>query len=240
MPKPQSTEPDFKLPKDEMDEMTKMSAIMEFLVTDRKARMRVMQKVNEKYYEYMLKDDPTEVSNNGIFLRRLQYVQDREGDQERETPCVWITINPDNKKLQGIKTFQPLVEKAIKKKWIQGYMFVYEQRGTPDDKLGEGIHCHMLIFKPMNKRPSEVKREFQSTFNHVIGNSKHLEFKFVTSKEVILQKVQYMAGVKSEDKMDKVYGDMKWREATGLLPFYKSDNFDELLSLYSAHKDADE
>ncbi len=77
----------------------------------------------------------------------------------------FVTVTP--KSTVTFEEFKKKVEKSLTKKWIDEAWYVYEWR-----QFDRGLHLHMLIKFNKNKKPSEVHREFWSTFKKLLGLSK--------------------------------------------------------------------
>lgn len=156
-------------------------------------------------------------------LREQAYKQSDGNDNK--FPCYWITISPPP--TCPFVTFKKVVEKAFSKKWIDSYIYVYEQRGITPDEIGMKPHIHALLWKT-NKRFSHMLREFKSTFSCIIDmEHEYLDnfFQFTgCSENDIPKRIKYMLGTKESTEQNhkdlKQKYDIPFREQNGLLPYY--------------------
>lgn len=108
-------------------------------------------------------------------------------------------------------------EKAVARKWLQGCLYAYEQKGTSHDSMGHNPHVH--IFSNSVKKKSHVLRELYANYQHIIASqsSIHVELKPASWYDGCKE---YLHGLKSGDKMQAVEFDEAWRDAM-LLPHPK-------------------
>ncbi|RZK39559.1 MAG: hypothetical protein EOO61_07110 [Hymenobacter sp.] len=106
-----------------------------------------------------------------------------------------------------------LTEKVVRKKWLSGCLYAYEQKGDSEDTLGHNPHVH--IFCENFKRKSEAVREVYNSYKRIVSsqNSVHVEQKpaawFPRCKS-------YLRGQKAGAKMAAVQFDEQWRNLHGL------------------------
>lgn len=104
-------------------------------------------------------------------------------------------------------------EKVVRKKWLAGCIYAYEQKGDSDTTVGHNPHVH--IFCENSKRKSQAIREVFNTYKGIVAsqNSIHVEQKpagwFPRCKS-------YLHGQKAGPKMAAVQFDEQWRNLHGL------------------------
>lgn len=157
----------------------------------------------------------------------------QELEKKVETTCrpwMWITIRPSN---ISFREFKEVMNKMMSKKWIQTYLYVYEQTGMTEEEAGKGFHFHGLIYKGA-KRQQQCINEVQNTckllfdFAHP-AIDKFFHIRFIPLK-YLKTKVRYILGHKEyseqNDKNIKQKIDRIFRERYGLEEYYKSDDFE--------------
>jgi len=108
---------------------------------------------------------------------------------------LFITVNP-RPDIQ-LDEFMKSLNKYVNKKWIEDYIYVIEQRGITEDESGKGFHSHLLIWKPDNKRSSEVIRETKNTFKKICSVDNPAILNIQNCKEDDIDKRKnYMLGLK--------------------------------------------
>lgn len=112
-----------------------------------------------------------------------------------------------------------LLQRYVQRKYIGKYIYTYEQRGTTDDNLGNGVHLNIVFQLAYHKVPSQVYRETRNTFKDVIGNPLHVCFRSSVNPQNF---ISYILGQKKESKMDLVIRDRQWRLQLGLEDYYSN------------------
>lgn len=136
---------------------------------------------------------------------------------------LFITINPPP--TLKLDIFINTINKTLSKNWIEGYIYVIEQRGENEEELGKGFHTHILIKLFQHKKQSEINREIKNTWKKIldIDNYHILNIKFIDDAEQ-KRKQGYILGEKAEEikhlkqKMDIIY-----REKNNLQKYYYLD-----------------
>ncbi len=182
----------------------------------KKALQKILIEIS--YDEFMKEIEHGDYSR---FPHATHYLFEKFFDRKRPKPLyVFITLNlkDDN----YFNSFQSCIEKSVTKKWIEWYMYAYEQRSTEGSEF-TGYHVHMLLCRG-RKSPSEVKREFQLTFRQLInvGNHHCLNFKFIC-KDHIHQKIDYILGEKQSKKAALCDRDVEMRKLNDLEDHYCSE-----------------
>lgn len=124
-----------------------------------------------------------------------------------------ITINP--KPNTDVTLFVKLMEKAMTKKWITKSYWCFEWRN-----IDEGLHAHAII-QYKTKRPSEIKREFQTTFKNLIGNNKHVNIIKIWNGKELNRCYDYLKGLKKNNFKKNHVNDVRNRKKYNLESIYK-------------------
>lgn len=133
---------------------------------------------------------------------------------------LFITINPPP--TLKLDIFINTINKTLSKNWIEGYIYVIEQRGENLEDLGKGFHTHILIKLIQHKKQSEINREIKNTWKKIldIDNYHILNIKFIDDAEQI-RKQGYILGEKSEEiKHLKQKMDIEYRLNNNLQKYY--------------------
>lgn len=85
---------------------------------------------------------------------------------------MFITVCP-NEKLVDLRMFINKMTKMMQKKWIQNYLYVYEQRGENLAELGKGFHFHLILEKPKNKAYTHILRELANSVDAVTDSTNY-------------------------------------------------------------------
>lgn len=130
-----------------------------------------------------------------------------------------ITIRPKHD--TNFLTFKKDVESFVdrwKNKWDY-YMYAFEQKGTSLDTLGYGFHVHIVI-DTMSKScfPSHILRGALTIFgNYTAANCIQVDTIKNRSKAL-----EYIQGIKEQNKMSCVEFDKIWRTQCRLESSYQS------------------
>lgn len=141
---------------------------------------------------------------------------------------IFLTINPPPQMM--LMDFQKTIEKTLQttkglKLWIEGYLYVLEQRGENEDELGKGFHTHILIKLRDHKKKSHIDRELKNQWKNTLDTDNYHIFniKYIDQEEQ-LRKQNYMLGRKSESiKHLKQDMDIIWRQNNQLKKYYFVD-----------------
>jgi len=140
----------------------------------------------------------------------------RENTARKGVNFLFITINPDTKKIT-LKDFLTKVHKIANWKCFDNTKYVFEQRGADRSTRGNGYHTHMVV--KINCKPSIVKRRLLNSLCNCIGNSRHCDIQYLRDSSVST-KLNYIQGIKGEEKQLKLKQDYPWREALGISNLY--------------------
>jgi len=173
----------------------------------------IERKEVEKIVASMYKQKITQDLLNGKFKdKRIQKMYDFINPED-ERPILWVTFNPDPKKMT-LEIFKEKIQQVIMKKWIHKGWYSYELSN-------EGrLHVHMLIQKWSPKPPSHYKRELTNPFKEYIGNNKHIDIRKYLMN-IYNEKLEYCKGNKwDKDKKEGVEKTKTFRTKNSLDEIY--------------------
>lgn len=164
------------------------------------------------------------VINNNPVLSSVK----RRQETQKQYSHIFLTINPPP--IMSLMDFQKNIISTLQtskglKLWIEGYVYVLEQRGEFIEEIGKGYHTHILIKIQGHKKRSEIDRELKYQWKkhlnvdyYRVFNIKHIDY------DESLRKQKYMLGRKAEeDKHLKQDYDIVWRENNSLNKYYSVD-----------------
>ncbi len=127
-----------------------------------------------------------------------------------QSKIVWLTVNP--KPSVSFDDFKKTVQSFLTRTFVHNSAFMFEQRGTSTDTMGNGAHVHILFDKHNNVSPSQITKYTQNSFKNIVGNLKAIDIRFYSS-QLRDEKLEYLKGNKWDaDKASKVAIDKKWRQ----------------------------
>lgn len=133
---------------------------------------------------------------------------------------MFITINPDPKYNLSVRAMYDKLCKLCKSTRIIEYLFSIEQRGDTDDKMGHGIHAHILI-KHKFPKFCKLQQHFYNAYKTVIGNIKCIDIRHCKNVSDVRHRISYIRGEKKDDsKIEKVLIDRQWRAQWGIEDVY--------------------
>ena len=164
------------------------------------------------------------VNNNPI----LSNIQKRENLKNKKYSHLFLTINPPPQML--LMDFHKTIEKTLSttkglKLWIEGYLYVLEQRGENETEIGKGFHTHILIKIKDHKKKSEIDRELKNQWKNIldVDNYHIFNIKYIDNDEQ-KRKQKYILSEKSDtNKHLKQKYDIIWRENNSLKKYYFLD-----------------
>lgn len=188
-------------------------------IARRKARQNVLIKQYEELYR--LKD----LGNPTNLIKDIQLARENIGEKTEKTinNYVWLCVNPNSTYV--LSDFVMLVEKAFTKKWIESYVYVYEQRGIVEEEVGKGFHLHALIKKPHDMGHKRMLKELSNTFKKCCDTSNfhYFQLKMIDDAEY-MRKLEYILGNKESDQHNqkeiKQMYDKPFRQKNKLQNFY--------------------
>lgn len=141
---------------------------------------------------------------------------------------VFLTINPRPK--IEFSRFKEKIFKLLNTTLFQGYVAVFEQRGTVEQgDVGRGFHAHILFKRhlPLDKGlpPSNIKRNLKQSFANYCDtkNPSCFNIQFI-GEDYAYDKLDYIKGLNKtgEGKDLKQLADIQWRKENNLEPTYGS------------------
>lgn len=170
--------------------------------------LRLFEELQNKLYEKYSYDAKTERVYNKVNVIKKVYSH------------LFLTINPPPN--LDLKDFINRIFKTLSKNWIEGYLFVIEQRGENIEEIGKGFHTHILIKLLNNKKQSEINREIKNTWKKIldVDNYHILNLKYIDDAEQ-KRKQNYILGLKTEEhKHLKQKHDIIYRNNNNLKNYY--------------------
>jgi len=186
-----------------------------FLEIKSQSRDAALKKYMTNYWYNEIRSHPEKYIPDKDILKNIERNESQE-PRGKKILAWWVTINPDPQ--ISISKFMALTEKTVQKTWVRNYEYVYEF-----GESGEHPHVHGLLYPdPNNNRSkSKVHRELMSTWNHYVGNDKHIVIMAVGSQSIVEQKRKYMRGEKKDEKYDAKQ-DKDIRVKHGMEDYYAS------------------
>lgn len=134
--------------------------------------------------------------------------------------CFTVNVKPEAQ--SDLNCIKKYLDKATTKTWIKRYLCSYEQRGligTPE--FGTGLHINLLVEKKqeyMSKKASKCYDEMKNTFKHIVkfdgyNDKKLMALRFNWDPTNF---VNYINGLKEEEKLPLVEADKVWRQQLGI------------------------
>lgn len=188
----------------------------------RKVKRTVLEANLKRYAVLKSRENPGFISDDPRYLsimEELHYLEQEQESKSEKSDWWLVTINPEEQNVETcLKPLQSCVERTIRKKWVDEYLYAYEQRSEDPEKF-HGLHVHLLLRQKQPKKFSAVQEEIYNTCKHIVGNKKHIDVKNVTAgtEDSV---IEYICGQKEDDKMDKVTCDAEMRLALELEPHY--------------------
>lgn len=153
------------------------------------------------------------------YLRVSKELHDRYKDFIQPTKqAYFITIRPDCSKCSLLE-FMCKVEEYLKRKCFLAYTLSYEQKGTSDETIGQGFHCH-IVAEMKQRSKTEVIRDTISSWKKWIDEGKIasncIQVDVTKNPDELVQ--NYLIEYKSDDdhKLPTKEWDDKWRSNIGI------------------------
>lgn len=136
--------------------------------------------------------------------------------REAKNNWVFITISP--KPAIKFDEFKTICTKFAQRKMFNTSWLVFEQRGDNIDEVGKGFHAHIECERNIDYKPSQVVRNTQNTFKHIVDlkvkQTLHIQHH---GDDYHKDKMEYILGAKTDDGKDKKQlMDIKFRELNNL------------------------
>jgi len=186
-------------------------------------KRRAMERVVSQYYynhfnKLIMEENVEEI------LPLFREIKKDINDVKDNSNFIFLNVNPASN--HSLLSFQQLIEKSLKKKWIKSYCYVLEQRGESIAELGKGFHTHMIIEKDETKQYTQCLKEMARTFSKVCDTTNYHLFNGSKIKESDINKRRnYILGRKAdESKHLKQDMDIIWRKEYFLKSYYGNFN----------------
>lgn len=149
-------------------------------------------------------------------IEKLRQLHKNKIEIEKEWYFLTVNPKPDIKLTDFMKT----IEKALKKRWINYYIMVIEQRGESEAEIGKGFHTHIIFNKGI--KHCKVITEMSNTFKKMCDTSNYHLFNLKSiGEEEKKRKVEYILGEKADvEKHLKQQMDIIFRERNKLKSYY--------------------
>lgn len=179
----------------------------------------------DRFYESVRRLQKTTISSD---LTPIQHLE----ASKKNTLWQFVTVRPP------FKLNDPQIPKFIAKsisfverRLHDSCMLVFEQKGVDKLSCGAGIHIHFLSRRSMSYSPNSFITQLKKSFSKFVNVNKPGPFDMHWCPvEYLSDKVSYMLGNKSPEKMTAVQFDTVMRNTHGLQPYY-TKNFN--VSSYS-------
>jgi len=178
----------------------------------------------ETYYSYF---DSSDAELDRMFKEtydrldneRYAYLK-KQNEINENSQYFFLTINP--KPSVALGEFIKVINKLMSKKWLDNYLYVYEQRGEDLSELGKGFHFHLIFKKPKTLCYRHILRELSNSSKSLCDTSNPGVFNLKSiSEEEKERKIVYITGRKADDaKHLKQDMDIIWRQNNNLLSHY--------------------
>lgn len=159
-------------------------------------------------------------AQNAILLKEKQAFK-------KNNSHIFITINP--KPSVELEEFMKVCHKVAKKTCFSDTLYVFEQRGTTATcDIGKGFHCHLLVARNLNYKPTKCIANMKQSLKKYVGNvNNQAQLNFmVVGPEFAKDKKDYILGKNKtgEGKDEKQLGDDIFRKNNLISAFYGSEN----------------
>lgn len=213
-------------------------------VLDSALRNALTQRVTKLYKQQLTQDPKSLVKSKKMLdlLAQLTTLEEEMEDRKVTGTVSFITINPQPiKDVEDLRNFHNQFEKVLTKKWIDGYIYCYDQRfdvdcwenqeskedkGFDDILPKIGVHIHMVVKTFTKKKTSEMVREIYSTLKKYLGNPKHVDVQRC-KPEKEPGAVDYVLLKKKDDKKQVVKGTLRFHQNNVGFDYIKQHNWDE-------------
>jgi len=182
-------------------------------------KRRAMERVVSQYYynhfnKLIMEENVEEI------LPLFKQIKQDINDVKDNTNFIFLNVNPAPN--HSLLSFQQLIEKSLKKKWIKSFLYVLEQRGENEKEAGKGFHTHIIIEKDETKQYTQCIKELARSFSKVCDTTNYHLFNGTKIKnEDIEKRRNYILGRKADEtKWLKQDMDIIWRQEYFLKSYY--------------------
>lgn len=181
----------------------------------RKAMERVVSQFYCNHFNKLIMEEEVE-----DVLPLFRQIKRDINDNQDNSNFIFLNVNPAPN--HSLLSFQQLIEKSLKKKFVKSYLYVLEQRGENLEEAGKGFHAHIIIEKDETKQYTQAIKEFGRTFSKCCDTSNFHLFNGSKIKLLDMEKRRnYILGKKAdENKHQKQQMDIVWRNENFLKSYY--------------------
>lgn len=129
----------------------------------------------------------------------------------------WMTLDINPRQDINLANFVLMFMTYIKKETFIGAEFAFEQRGSDASNCGSGFHVHCNLIYTRCKK--DLLTHAQKFFREICSAENINVRQLKLSKELDTRK-NYIRGIKTHDKMDKVMWDKPFRRKNDLKDIY--------------------
>lgn len=207
-----------------------MDAELDKLIFDNRFKGLLVEAEKDLFKMYSRKIIKMQLENGTYYSKELQDTFDRYKtlleQVNKKDEYYFITICPYED--IEIRKFEKVVEKLLKKKWLQKYIYVYEQRQSDPTLPIFGIHLHMIVERDKIAK-SDVIREVFSTCKSICGSKQSIDVKLINTQQELNVKLNYILGQKSTiEKQQRQIVDKLFREQYQIKSYYKEGEWGDI------------
>ncbi len=204
-------------------------SVPEFTEVEERVKKKIYNNCLRKVYsKYCMENIKEKLRNNEFSGTDLQKVYDEAQalrSEDSKDQYYFITICPYED--LELDKFLKVMEKVLKKKWFQRYIYVYEQRQHEIGKQYFGIHTHIIVQRTGTTNKSEAIREIYNTCKNICGSKQSIDVKLLKTQHDLDVKLNYILGKKAcPEKQKKQVIDVHFRQDYNLQKFYSLGEWD--------------
>lgn len=183
------------------DHNQQLKMMKEWMDEGAELRKRKFRKLHEQRYILgqagkLMEMVKQEIDSNNVKIKQMTAKKNNNG-------YLFVTINP--KKEIKLDRFLTIIKKLSSRAFVDEYMYVIEQRGSDEKEIGKGIHCHILIKRDLNYKPSKCCKYLKNGCKKIVGNiqNDHQVNIKIIGEDFAKDKIEYMVGEKTGEGKDK-------------------------------------
>jgi len=142
--------------------------------------------------------------------------KNKRGDYKKKDKAYhFISINLEETE---IKEILDVMDKILKKSWLNIYSYVIEQRGEDATDRGKGKHIHIIADK--TKSEFDTIHILYNTLKYLCSDKAKIDVKEMSEKGMKIR-YNYIKGLKKEGKLKAQEQTIIWRTENHLKQLYK-------------------
>lgn len=196
-----------------------MKVLLSYYEEKNDLRKRKFKKILEQEYQ-LEKLGPLFSKLKSMEYTYAEQLKEQTAKKHQNGYC-WATINPKGD--IPFDKFRKKVEKIVKYSCFKGYAYVFEQRGTVEEKnIGKGFHAHLLFRRNLAYKPKDLEQRIRRGCKGIVGNvmNNHMVNIAKIGEEFAIDKYKYMTADKQIAKQQKQIGDIQFRKNHNLMKIY--------------------